>query len=713
MPLPIPNLDDRTFDDLVAEARERLHRQVPELTQIAPGDPLHALIDVFAWMTESIIFRANLITERQRRVFLNLLKVPLRPARPSRGLVSIDLAVNAPAPVPVGVGQAMRARSSDFVSHTEVEATPLELNVLTKQVVDPTEAGIEPEELFDQYELAPGQTADMFRPRQFASGESLTYTDSLDSAYYLAFAIPAGGSVDDWRGRLAGAVINIGLAPDATSSTGDEVFDDTSARRPLRFELLSSLEPDTTVPDLDVRRLPLEIVSDSSSGATEPGVVRVRLPHRQDLLQDLLPADPMYMGFKGRPPELLNLDDYAGIAFWLRLSADDGADLPLGMIDVNSVVVSGATDVALRVIGVGDGQPDQVIELGYQNIVPDSIRLEVKENGGWLPWSPVQVLSGRGSERVYWLDAAAGRVHCGDGVTSGARWRDDAPVRATFCASSGAAGNVAAGEIKELTGLPASLQARQDYPISGGVDAETVEQAEARIPRFLTHRNRAVTAEDMVLLTLGNPVNPVARCEVIRGFIPGTSVDAVRRDVPGAVSVFVVPPVAVRGQFPRANQPLLRDVYGYLSQRMVLGAELYVLSPEFVPLGVGVAVTPVDVNAEARVMQRVQTVLREHLWPLAPGGLGGSGWAMGRDVVPRELLTQVARVEGVKSVNELVVYRPVADGWVRVDAVELADYQLPELVSVVVAPGGEAPPPEEPHVPLSPGVPTPVIPDLC
>src|SRR5678816_1952529 len=99
MPLPVPNLDDRRFDDLVEEARARLATHLPELTNIAPGDPAHMFIDLFAWLTETILFRANLIPERQRRVVMNLLQVPVRNARPSRGLVCVDAgprAVNIP-----------------------------------------------------------------------------------------------------------------------------------------------------------------------------------------------------------------------------------------------------------------------------------------------------------------------------------------------------------------------------------------------------------------------------------------------------------------------------------------------------------------------------------------------------------------------------------------------------------------------------------------
>ena len=39
-PFPVPDLDDRRFDELVAELQARLARHVPELAPLAPGAPL-------------------------------------------------------------------------------------------------------------------------------------------------------------------------------------------------------------------------------------------------------------------------------------------------------------------------------------------------------------------------------------------------------------------------------------------------------------------------------------------------------------------------------------------------------------------------------------------------------------------------------------------------------------------------------------------------
>ena len=54
--IPVPT-------SLVADARARLATHLPELTQIAPGDPAHAMIDLFAYFTETILYRGNLIPD--------------------------------------------------------------------------------------------------------------------------------------------------------------------------------------------------------------------------------------------------------------------------------------------------------------------------------------------------------------------------------------------------------------------------------------------------------------------------------------------------------------------------------------------------------------------------------------------------------------------------------------------------------------------------
>ena len=90
MPILPPRLDDRAFDDLVNELVARIPAHTQEWTHAAPGDPGRTLIELFAWLADTILYRANLVPERQRLVFLKLLGQPLRAALPAQGLVSVQ-----------------------------------------------------------------------------------------------------------------------------------------------------------------------------------------------------------------------------------------------------------------------------------------------------------------------------------------------------------------------------------------------------------------------------------------------------------------------------------------------------------------------------------------------------------------------------------------------------------------------------------------------
>src|SRR5919198_4634449 len=91
MPIRPPALDDRSFDDLVQEVVARIPAHTPEWTNPRMGDPGRTLIELFAWLTDTLLYRANLIPERQRLAFLRLLGAAMRPAAAARGIVSLSL----------------------------------------------------------------------------------------------------------------------------------------------------------------------------------------------------------------------------------------------------------------------------------------------------------------------------------------------------------------------------------------------------------------------------------------------------------------------------------------------------------------------------------------------------------------------------------------------------------------------------------------------
>jgi Baseplate J-like protein len=73
MPLQLPNLDDRTYNDLVSEALGLIPTYAPEWTNYNPSDPGITLIELFAYLTELMIYRLNQVTDENKQVFLNLI----------------------------------------------------------------------------------------------------------------------------------------------------------------------------------------------------------------------------------------------------------------------------------------------------------------------------------------------------------------------------------------------------------------------------------------------------------------------------------------------------------------------------------------------------------------------------------------------------------------------------------------------------------------
>src|ERR1044072_4492447 len=73
MPIKLPNLDDRAFADLVADGRSLIHVYAPEWTNHNESDPGITLIELFAYLTEMLIYRLNRVTDANRCAFLKLI----------------------------------------------------------------------------------------------------------------------------------------------------------------------------------------------------------------------------------------------------------------------------------------------------------------------------------------------------------------------------------------------------------------------------------------------------------------------------------------------------------------------------------------------------------------------------------------------------------------------------------------------------------------
>ena len=104
MPLLLPNLDDRTWADLVADATSLIPVYGPQWTDQNYSDPGITLIELAAWIAEMDIYQLNQISDWERLKFLALVGVKPKPPIPAHAVLSLSLKSGvASVTVPAGL----------------------------------------------------------------------------------------------------------------------------------------------------------------------------------------------------------------------------------------------------------------------------------------------------------------------------------------------------------------------------------------------------------------------------------------------------------------------------------------------------------------------------------------------------------------------------------------------------------------------------------
>jgi len=73
MALPLPNLDNRYFDDLLKELKLYIPRYAPEWTDHNHSDPGITILELIIWIAEMVLYRINRIPNENYEKFLSLI----------------------------------------------------------------------------------------------------------------------------------------------------------------------------------------------------------------------------------------------------------------------------------------------------------------------------------------------------------------------------------------------------------------------------------------------------------------------------------------------------------------------------------------------------------------------------------------------------------------------------------------------------------------
>ena len=215
----------------------------------------------------------------------------------------------------------------------------------------------------------------------------------------------------------------------------------------------------------------------------------------------------------------------------------------------------------------------------------------------------------------------------------------------------------------------------------GGQDTEAVKQTRLRAGHEIKHRDRAVTADDFVQLTLATPsvpvhsayavpllrVNKVADDDVPEGFHL-----EYKDDIPGAVTVMFLPMKTTAK--PQPSESEIKAVAQHLNQKRLITTELYVVGPRYkdisalqVNLSIGA-----DYDLKA-VKDAVQTRLLKFFHPVT-GGRQNSGWPFGEDIYLSDIFCQILAVDGVSRAYDLTL---AVEGITNsTDRIEVTEQQL-------------------------------------
>jgi hypothetical protein len=720
--LNAPPLEPQSFDEILSEALARIPVHNPEYTNYQNNtDPGVTILQTFAFMFDNLAYLCNQIPDRNRQKFLSLLGIPMLAPQAANGMVVFANDRGPLQTVTLNQGFPLMAGAVSFVTTNGLDVLPVEARVYLRSQLSPADqqaasqtytqlygALAEPNTDLEFYQTVP------FGPPTSAS--SLPVADLgngsiVDRSVWIAILArqvdsAIGPAVLD---QIAGRTLTLGLVP--ASDTSQKVLvpaapANSQTTSPLVYEIASGQMNGTS---------PLYTRLDSRADGnplTDPTLVQLTLPASGAM--GIWPLGPLDEGTGDYPPSLQDQDVSSRVLTWIRVRLPDPSDMQgpsaqdarFNWAGINAAKITQQIPVPVELVGTGTGEPDQTFTLVNAPVIVSTLQVTV--NG--VQWTQTDDLLAAPSEisdsvnsQVYEIDSQSGVLTFGTGVQGA---RPVGIISASYSYGGGTAGNVGIGTVNSSPQLPAGFTISNPLPTGGGDAGETLDQAELRIPLYIQHRDRAVSADDFKNVVMSTPGISIARVDVIPLFLPDTGTSA-----PGVVTVLVVPNDPANPQGPVPDSYFLGAVCDYLDPRRLLTTEVHVVGPDYQDLSVSVGIDVVPGMDIAPVQEAVKQAIRNFLSPTT-GGLSGSGWPLQRPVVDRELLAQAARVNGIADINDVSMW----DGTgTKVQSLSISGIQLPRLQQV----GANLGSPQDltavptPLPSTTKRVPVPVLPATC
>ncbi len=658
-----PQLDDRSWQDLVDEMTALIPVYAPEWTDRNPSDLGMSLLELFAYLAEGMLYRINQVPEKNYIAFLNLLGITRDPATPAHTFLTFSAAAGGKVPGGAQVQTAVTATGAPVSFETDDDLTIAPCDLAGAGSIGP---------------YAPGAGG--------SSYADLTLPVAGPGVGNVEITVPAGGITQLALGfttPVADLAIRFRLyraIPAGAAVAADWLYS-TAGTAPLSWAVLPK-------------------VTDGTMGLRQNGTVALTVPN--DWVSQRPTAAP------GGPaadwpsvPPIDPADALTAPVAWigLRLTNTGPGVQVVGVERVLVNAVEARTALTIRspeTLGTATGAPFQVFPLAHRPVYraagPDpydhlSVEVGTGTPTSWQPW-PLGDTFPDGPGTVCRLDPVAAEVSFGDWNGRTGRGTPPPPgalvrARTYRYVDTGAAGNVAPGtvSIPGTTSAGATLTGFNSVSNLGpgldGADEEPIADTLRRAPEQLKIRDRAVTADDYEYLA-GEATTDLAivRCLPPRrqdfddvGANPAwhqgdpwTFGGLIR--APGTVNMIIVPRQALLDR-PAPTQEQIESVRAFLEQRRDLSAQLLVTGPRYLPiigrLEISVFQSAVNAGVDPGVLHDDSVgKIRAFLHPVT-GGPSGTGWQVGQSVFSADLFRAVMPTPDVGYVSSIQVGADIPD----------------------------------------------------
>ncbi len=716
--VPLPNLDDRRWADLVDEGRALIPVYAPEWTDHNAHDPGITLMELLAWIAETDIYRVNRIPDSHLRAFLALVGMRLLPPQAARAVMLFELKKGAAQAVGLPATTLLDSAAGKFrLRHgiSVLPATPASVQVSSggkfRDVTGDWQRG-KPIALFGDDPRAGDSFYLGFDPGLDGSAPINLYFDlsgdkaGLDGRERIldevalresACGQPPGGCVETEpvpaRPKLpphhsASVVWEVQTRPGLWREV--EAQDHTRSLT-LSGLVMLTLPGAAAVARAGVSPRPLAYVrARLASGSFDAAPLARRVLANAVEAEQCAPVHEEWtiavgVVAVGTPPlpggvAWLSCEfDQQGKVTSLGFTSEADDALPVRMLAYQPATNAqeGRLTLEARRIGTGTGAPNQHYGLRGPQLCEHDFELYTIESGNLRKWRRRESLLASGAaDADYVLDAALASVQFGDGER-GRVPPAGATVIAVALETTGAGGNAAADTTFALiTDEARDVVSAHNVALIGRGDAAKLKAVAARFNRITNpaaasggaEAETLAHAEGRAVQTLTRPSRAVTLedCEALALATPGTSLAraaALANEhpgfqcyaAPGFITLVIVPHLPAGRPTPSAG--LLTAVSSYLNRRHVIGTRIEVTGPEYLEVEVHAHVKVFQGQSKTGAREAVTEALRKFFDPLA-GGPSRKGWPLGRDVYVSEVVEVIAAVPGVDHVLSLELQVP-------------------------------------------------------